>query len=71
MKRLFLLAAVSALLAGCATAPPDGAANPTASQDANAVPAEQTYRTPRASVGIGIGSWGGRGFGGIGIGLGF
>ena len=71
MKRFFLFAVISASLAGCATVPPDATADPTASHDANGVPIDQTYRAPRASVGIGIGSWGGRGFGGVGIGLGF
>ena len=71
MKRLFLLAVVSASLAGCATAPPNGAAESTASQDPNGVSTEQPYRVPRASVGIGLGNWGRGSFGGIGIGLGF
>jgi hypothetical protein len=70
MKRLFLLAFVSASLAGCATAPQE-VNYPTASQDPNGVPIDQTYRAPRANIGIGLGSWGGRGFGGVGIGLGF
>ncbi|MDB5744707.1 MAG: hypothetical protein JWR68_3022 [Polaromonas sp.] len=70
MKKLFLLGYVSALLAGCATPPPDAVYSGNA-QDANAIPTYQTIRPPRASVGIGLGSWGGRGFGGIGFGLGF
>ena len=71
MKRWFLFAFITASLAGCATAPPNGAVDSTASQDPNGVPIEQPYRVPRASVGIGLGNWGGGGFGGIGIGLGF
>lgn len=72
MKRFLLFAVVvSASVAGCATPPPNTAAHPSTSQDANGAPTEQTYRTPRASIGVGIGNWGGRGFGGVGIGLGF
>jgi hypothetical protein len=70
MKRWFVPAFFAALLAGCAT-PPPGPDNPVAAQDATGSPAPQSYRMPRASVGIGLGSWGGRGFGGVGIGLGF
>ncbi|MEO5660268.1 MAG: hypothetical protein ABIQ90_10805 [Polaromonas sp.] len=71
MKRLFVFAVVSASLVGCATAPPADPNHPVNSQAANGVPVDQTYRAPRASVGIGFGNWGGRGFGGVGIGLGF
>ena len=71
MKRLFLFFVISASLVGCATYPSNAAAYPTSSQDANGVPVDQTYRAPRTSIGVGIGSWGGRGFGGVGIGLGF
>jgi hypothetical protein len=71
MKRLFVFAFISALLVGCATTPPDATSYPASSQDATGVPIDPSYRAPRASVGIGIGSWGGRGFGGVGIGLGF
>jgi esterase/lipase superfamily enzyme len=70
MKRWFLWVFFAALLAGCATPPPDPN-QPVAAQDANGVPAPQPYRTPRANIGIGLGNWGGHGFGGVGIGLGF
>jgi hypothetical protein len=77
MKQLFLLSVISASLAGCATPAPNAAANPASSQEAatsqdgTGVPIDPTYRTPRTSIGVGIGSFGGRGFGGVGIGLGF
>jgi hypothetical protein len=71
MKRLFLFCLISASLVGCASTPPDASADQTSSQDANGIPVDQTYRTPRTSIGVGIGSFGGRGFGGVGIGLGF
>jgi len=70
MKRLFALAFLSALLAGCATAPPDPN-TPVATQDDTGVPIAQPRRALRPSVGIGLGTWGGHGFGGLGIGLGF
>jgi len=75
MKRLFALAFLSALLAGCATAPPDpnmpDPNAPVAAQDDTGVPIAQPRRALRPSVGIGLGTWGGHGFGGLGIGLGF
>jgi len=75
MKRLFALAFAGALLAGCATPPPDpnapNAATPVATQNDTGVPIEQPRRALRPSVGIGLGTWGGHGFGGLGIGLGF
>ena len=71
MKRWFLMTVIGLSLGGCATSPPGSTSAPTASQDANGVPVEQTYRAPRANIGIGIGRSGGRGFGGVGIGLGF
>ena len=70
MKPWLVVALVSASLAGCATPPPDPN-YPVVSQDVNGVLVEQVPRAPRASVGIGLGTWGGRGFGGVGIGLGF
>jgi hypothetical protein len=71
MKRLFLFSVISASLVGCAAPPPNASTDPASSQEANGVPIDQTYRTPRTSIGVGIGSFGGRGFGGVGIGLGF
>jgi hypothetical protein len=71
MKRFFLFAVISASLFGCATAPSNAPVDSTVSQDANGIPVEQPYRTPRTSIGVGIGSFGGHGFGGLGIGLGF
>ena len=73
MKRLLTFALISASLAGCATPPPPPADpnSPVVSQDANGIPIDQTSRPPRISLGIGLGTWGGRGFGGVGIGLGF
>ncbi len=77
MKPWLAAALISALLAGCATAPPGPNANvnpdtntayPVVTQDANGVPVEVVpRRVPRVGLGIGIGSWGS----GLGIGLGF
>ncbi|CDS53894.1 hypothetical protein [Polaromonas sp. CG9_12] len=77
MKPWLAAALITALLAGCATAPsgsnananPDGnTAYPVVTQDANGVPVEVVpRRVPRVGLGIGLGSWGS----GVGIGLGF
>lgn len=71
MKRWLLFSAVFASLAGCATPSPGPVTYPASPPDANGIPVDQTHRPPRASIGIGIGNWGGQGFGGVGIGLGF